>query len=227
MNDGVFVTRKTFGSVEDTLSAFYQLWMLPDMQDRANFVGYTEFDIEFEDHVSAYVRNGISEQAFCAFFHHEPVGTIEFEQKYKGSDDFFLFRAIPFQKLIKICVCGAGNEPLLLDLKKQMSLAHPAPEYPKNCFVTQKFSMEWRRNMSPDQTLKKLVSLLKKTPGLSDKIMVAGISTNPYRLWTPADENDESIKYLYAYDEDKGTTVLYDSFFDVFAATSDFQYQNK
>lgn len=51
MNDGVFVTRKTFGSVEDTLSAFYQLWMLPDMQDRANFVGYTEFDIEFEDHV--------------------------------------------------------------------------------------------------------------------------------------------------------------------------------
>lgn len=34
MNDGVFVTRKTFGSVEDTLSAFYQLWMLPDMQDR-------------------------------------------------------------------------------------------------------------------------------------------------------------------------------------------------
>lgn len=69
MNDGVFVTRKTFGSVEDTLSAFYQLWMLPDMQDRANFVGYTEFDIEFEDHVSAYVRNGISEQAFCAFFH--------------------------------------------------------------------------------------------------------------------------------------------------------------
>lgn len=69
MNDGVFVTRKTFGSVEDTLSAFYQLWMLPDMQDRANFVGYTEFDIEFEDHVSAYARNGISEQAFCAFFH--------------------------------------------------------------------------------------------------------------------------------------------------------------
>lgn len=96
MNDGVFVTRKTFDSVEDTLSAFYQLWMLPDMQDRANFVGYTEFDIEFEDHVSAYVRNGISEQAFCAFFHHKPVGTIEFEQKYKGSDDFFLFRAIPF-----------------------------------------------------------------------------------------------------------------------------------
>ena len=108
-----------------------------------------------------------------------------------------------------------------------MSLAHPAPEYPKDCFVTQKFSMEWRRNMSPDQTLKGLISLLKKTPGLSDKIMVAGISTNPYRPWTPADENDESIKYLYAYDEDKGTTVLYDAFFDVFAATPDFQYQNK
>lgn len=70
-------------------------------------------------------------------------------------------------------------------------------------------------------------SSLVKTPGQSDKIMVADISTNPYRPWTPADENDESIKYLYAYDEDKGTTVLYDAFFDVFAATSDFQCRNE
>ena len=89
------------------------------------------------------------------------------------------------------------------------------------------YIMEWRRNISPDQTLKELISLLKKTPGQSDKIMVADISTNPYRPWTPADENDESIKYLYAYDEDKGTTVLYNAFFDVFAATSDFQCRNE
>ena len=109
MNNNLCVLQKEYETLEDMLSAMYQLWTMDGMKDRAVYAGDTKLDLEFEEHTSAYTKMGIPEPVFCAYFHHALVPEIEFTQSFMDCQ-YILFRAILIHNRIKIVACGKENQ---------------------------------------------------------------------------------------------------------------------
>lgn len=216
MNNNLCVLQKEYETLEDMLSAMYQLWTMDGMKDRAVYAGDTKLDLEFEEHTSAYTKMGIPEPVFCAYFHHALVPEIEFTQSFMDCQ-YILFRAILIHNRIKIVACGRENQKFFDDLEKKMETFHPAPVYPHNCYHTMDFSREITGDVCPEKVTPWILQGIGRIPVLSDKIMV---STKTCPSFHPVTAADTDITYIYAYDEKTQTLIVYDVRNDNYASAN-------
>lgn len=201
--------RKQYETKRDLLSAFYQLWTMPGINNTC----VEGAPLSYAQGTDIRILKGMEEIPFCMFLERLPLSEVFF---LWSTDSTSKISARADLKNNTLEIAFHNDAGLLYQkVRTEMKRFHYAEIFPAPDIVISHFSLQHHENT--ELAMNSIIRKLHTSPILKGKLMTA---KDTLRVYKPYTKDKKKIIAVYAYDKMRQAFVAYDVFNDILVKTN-------